>query len=441
MRFELDRRTIAIAFMVFGFATCRDLASALLVVPIACLCVFQLSRINSEEFTADDMLWFCFLLYFGVVPAQAITNGFFPLFGPTAGIQYSLGELVQAMLIVLAFALPFALTGLPGLVSINYRRGSLEASDSISPLALLFISAAIPIAFLAFVSFSGGLANVLQPRVERDTESVQFVAYIFLALGCVCTLNLVAQWRSGRWPALVIAPICIAALLMQAVLVNIFNSSRFFLIGSWLPILLIALKGRLRFTHVYILLMAGIFFVMPFLSISTRYGSGGADGSVSINAVEESVFLIRDVDIFETLTHTVGYVSHWGYWWGENLLAILLFFVPRSIWPDKPIVGGLLVGDELYQLQTATTPNLSFFIAGDAYLDFGFIGVVLVGLISGAVFHRMIRGKREEMGDYQSLILIGVIPILMRGPVGAVIGYPLCLIICNRLVFRALRLI
>jgi hypothetical protein len=113
-----------------------------------------------------------------------------------------------------------------------------------------------------------------------------------------------------------------------------------------------------------------------------------------------------------------------------------LFFVPRKIWPNKPILGGLVVGEDLYENYGAGTPNLSFFFGGDLYLDFSWAGPIIGFLLLGGLWRFTYRRALSVDGlNVIHLVTIGSIPILMRGPLGAVIGYYFCLLVASILLY------
>ena len=59
--------------------------------------------------------------------------------------------------------------------------------------------------------------------------------------------------------------------------------------------------------------------------------------NTSLWEISTSTFTSIDFDGFQQIVNTITYVHDYGYKWGMNLLSALLFFVPRSVWPDKPV--------------------------------------------------------------------------------------------------------
>lgn len=86
-----------------------------------------------------------------------------------------------------------------------------------------------------------------------------------------------------------------------------------------------------------------------------------------------------------------------GYLWGSSLVSIGIAAIPRTIWPEKPIVRvGYFVGQEIIGLnnQTGIPPG---FIA-EMYLNFGYLSILpalmLVGFLMYVMYQR-IDDRRE----------------------------------------------
>ena len=73
------------------------------------------------------------------------------------------------------------------------------------------------------------------------------------------------------------------------------------------------------------------------------------------------------------ICRSLDLVSQMGSFKGKQLLGAMLFFIPRSIWPSKPIGSGATIA--IYQRQSFK--NISCPIIGEAIINFGIIGVII----------------------------------------------------------------
>jgi hypothetical protein len=101
-------------------------------------------------------------------------------------------------------------------------------------------------------------------------------------------------------------------------------------------------------------------------------------------------FTTLNYDAFANFSSTIDYVQERGLSWGYQLLSALLFFIPRSIWTDKPVatgqeIGNYLISDYGYHYNNLSNPYIS-----EAYVNFGWVGIILFAVILAYVFVRMI---------------------------------------------------
>jgi hypothetical protein len=86
-----------------------------------------------------------------------------------------------------------------------------------------------------------------------------------------------------------------------------------------------------------------------------------------------------DYDASAQMINAVNYRAATGGTHGHQLLGPLLFWVPRSVWPDKPEATGTLLG-EFIHFQFL---NLSSPLWLEGYLDWGLGGVVAIFIVYG----------------------------------------------------------
>lgn len=100
-------------------------------------------------------------------------------------------------------------------------------------------------------------------------------------------------------------------------------------------------------------------------------------------------FRSLDYDSWSMGMAIVEYVNLRGITYGRQLLGVLLFFIPRGIWPSKPVGSGYLVAKELLMTKYFMWfSNLSCPLFGEAYINFGIVGVIIFGIILGIIAKR-----------------------------------------------------
>ena len=129
-----------------------------------------------------------------------------------------------------------------------------------------------------------------------------------------------------------------------------------------------------RFRLVAVGAIAVMVFIFP-LADAFRW-SGQADlGSGNVSDSLAS----GDFDAFAQIINTVDYVHANGITWGEQGSGALLFWVPRRLWPDKPIDTGPLVA----QFRGYEYTNLSAPLFAELFINGGWavlvIGMFLLG--------------------------------------------------------------
>jgi hypothetical protein len=86
-------------------------------------------------------------------------------------------------------------------------------------------------------------------------------------------------------------------------------------------------------------------------------------------------------DAFSNILATLEYVEINGIALGYQLLGVILFFIPRSIWASKPTTTGELIGEYLMNTTPRDYSNLSNAIVSEGYINLGVFGVVLLAII------------------------------------------------------------
>lgn len=145
---------------------------------------------------------------------------------------------------------------------------------------------------------------------------------------------------------------------------------RFWVAYIYLPILLCLFPKIKRSVYISFIMFFSIILIFPFLN-EFRYFS--KDKKINfipdINFFNEGHF-----DAYQNFMEVlrINFISY-----GEQLLGVLLFFIPRKFWLEKPVGSGYQMAVDLnYSFYNISMPYLA-----EGYVNFGYFGLLLFILI------------------------------------------------------------
>lgn len=413
------RVTFHVLILLYSILIAQTASIIPFILPVFFISLIGACRNRSESFSVTDMFWLLFQLSFVAAPARTFRESTGDVFFSNGVIvDYWMGKVMiynQDQLIVLFIII--TIVAFINLLILPSGQQKVCYKDINIRLSLLALFVVVFGAFLVDLALRGGIENVLSARHERNQEALSIFAIfsgaLFLSAFWLTAIKLngLPGYRRTIGLTILIIPVI--------VLYNPFNAARFGIIQAWLPFFIIIWPSISRVDIFLGLILVGVVVFMPILSLTTRYGIGSDITKVDISLVGFLEFL----DQHMVSLHLIDMVDRNGYQFGSSTISVLGFFIPRALWPEKPNVIGLHVGEELYEGGFVGTPNLSGPIFLDFYYDFGFLGVVFGSVLTAIVFRRIIRqGGRVNGVPLVEYIILGALPILFRGSVGAVIG-------------------
>lgn len=187
--------------------------------------------------------------------------------------------------------------------------------------------------------------------------------------------------------------------------------SRFMVAALYLPVILLIFPSLLKGNKFAVILMSSLVFIFPFLENYRTF-----DPTVEHSFLPDySFFLGGHFDSFQSFIRViqVDYVTY-----GYQLIGVILFFIPRDLWSSKPIGSGAELADKLNYDFT----NISANIFTEGYINFGFLGCILVIFIL-AYFFSMYDFKywsvklddNVKHSDVSYFIKLGFLTFLLRG--------------------------
>ena len=134
----------------------------------------------------------------------------------------------------------------------------------------------------------------------------------------------------------------------------------------------------------FIFLFTILIIAFPASSIFTHHDPSNWGDVLTSNLLFEEIsghFVNMHYDAWANFVGTVDYVEKMGYQFGGQALGSLLFYVPRSLWLEKPISSGQTLGEYLSQYYQLWFENISCPFPAEGYLQCYLPGIH-VGLTS-----------------------------------------------------------
>ena len=362
-------------------------------------------RANSAMHLASFLFSYLFM---SVIPIQQFGEGLDPVF-----------YVSNVAVLACVSALIFTTCGILSLV--NWRAASPATPDaSAEPVwefhNYLFLSvpvvvtAALSVAlfgrslFTSREGFGFALATVFSDPATAGAVSNFLLQVPFF--GAVMGLRAAMTTRHRGWTWFY------ASLALCAVAINNpLDTARFKLAG--LAFFFIEYFFRGRKLKLLIVAMVLGFSLAPLFHIF-RY-----ENSASNETAYGSKYLSTDFDAFQMACYTLIAVDQAGVSYGSNIAGAILFFVPRSLWPNKPEPTPFEIFYTAQQFRPQGTNNLSDALFTEGYFAFSWFGVIL---ISGLYWWSLTAVQRRSLRDANSLwfltrsILVGLVLIILRGP-------------------------
>lgn len=408
--------------------------------------LFLISSILSSKRAGIDYMMNFFFLFFIAIPAQAqITTGLFPW-----SAQFTYHELGQAYSLIAISHLSYVIglswgetqkcksSQAPSTIITPYNDALIHNND------LLLAKWGIGVAILA-VLFAGaaGPSNLLTPRIsdKEATEGLRvqftFICRSLCLLGFIMMLLLArfAESSTLRRKMAIVAMLFLPAFLLIHYPPAL---ARFMLFGVLIALSCVLLNYQRPIIKAasFIASVFVLFLVFPIVKII------GANGSLTdlFDAMQiRTIHIIMigvDFDAFMQIASTVQYyqLPYTDIRWANNFIGTALFFIPRSIWPSKPIHSGDIVSSELgFWYNNVSSP-----LHAEALLGFGLIGPALVFLCLGILVVKLEYGANKFGSTYTKsatflayILAMSFSTILMRGALNAVaaqimVGFYVC---------------
>ena len=314
---------------------------------------------------------------------------------------------------------------------------ALIKNKKLSAMALLALSSLSFILLLYLNSFS--ITQILfRGIIEENREIVVESSSLSLLLGMIarltpvfCFLYAATQIKSSS---------ATKTLLFTLMLLSVFPTgvARYMVAFAYIPLALLFIPTARNAVVFSTSLIFSLIFIFPFLEQFRKF-SGISDLTLIPNS---DFFYAAHFDAYENFATAV---EHDFITFGRQFLGTIFFFIPRTIWPNKPVGSGYEMAESLgYSFNNISMPFL-----GEGYINFGTAGVfifaALIGYLMARIDSRFSKNKNEiAPADYSLAVyffLIGALFFLLRGDLLSSFAYISAGLIVATLIEKTMKLI
>lgn len=392
---------------------------------------------NGRARLMEFSFWTFTYIFMGLAPLVQFRSGRYP--GTTGGLALELNE--SAMVVVLVGVLA-AIVGICVPLSPHRRQVRPEVLSEQRVLALAVGSLVTNTFYVMRIGpsvFLGSRSDLSAVKQSFSSDAITTAligatSNVPLLVSCLALLS-IRQSATGHRRRLmtVLAVLTGGAALF---IVNPISSPRY-MFGTFLLAILAgvgAYATPARVRTMTLGFLVGMIAVFPLADLFRRT----TNVVVDLEDANPLVSLTSgDFDAFAQLNNTMLYVGQSGITWGNQAFGVVLFWVPRNIWPGKPVDTGILLANfREYQFT-----NLSAPLWAEFYVNLGIVGVILGMVLLGFWMRRSDERTSILLGSGQrptlmALILPFYLIMILRGSLLQAMTFLTLLTFCTLIVRR-----
>lgn len=371
--------------------------------------------------------WFFQFSFFFIAPAVQYFENIFPWGFLTANNP---NLLVKANIIILIWQFFWIIQSL----LFNKNRNSDERlqSDSIfyvsdEKINIVFIfSILVTLYFIYLYGITGLFTRGSSIENGIDNSSLMLIILVTLRSIPVLLLTLIfIKMRTNRGIIIKLLFVLSSVILL---LTNFPSATpRYWAAAVYIGLFITFFKIKSR-NLIVVLLTLGLNIIFPLLAEARRVDNL-SDFFSKINLSFGSNITSGDYDAFSSIAHTAFYIEQFGSTLGKQLLTVLFFFVPRSLWTNKSVGSGYLVAESI----GLPFYNVSSPLPAEGLINFGIIGLIIFSVLISRLCSYL--DRLYWWGNSPSIeiiypFLIGFFFFLMRGDLLSSTAYLLGFTIC-----------
>jgi hypothetical protein len=387
---------------------------------------FSASVFSLVRSGADYMIAF-FFLFFLAIPARAqISSGYFPWNAQLSAEDISL-SLGLCSISLITYVAGLAL-GSPQRI----RHQRIEKPDDRN-WQVFYTKWAWGIAiFASTICVVLGPELLLSTRFGDDANFIgisQQLLFISRSISLVAMVMMITLARHSTSPILRRQNLIAFLIYLPIFLLNNYFQAlpRFVLFGILIGISCCFINYTRPWVKIIVSVAAILilFTVFPIIKVIGDEDANLRDFFSLIGRVDPIRYMANvDFDGFMQIASTIQYMNNENpIRYGNNFLGVFLFFIPRAIWPNKPLPSGEVVSESLgYWYHNVANP-----LPSESLIGFGILGPILIFVILGYIVARLewLAGfpgisSKNFYAFFVFAVFMAFITIILRGALNGV---------------------
>ncbi len=387
---------------------------------IGAITIFNVIR-DDKPFSLNKVFWYFNFFFLFLAPLLQYFGGYQPW-------NYYISESIyfKCNLLIILWMVIYTIINIyidsKKKLKDNYKEKVLETSKKEIPKLIVYSMIAIAI-LIALIGF-GNMFVREGNAVDIGSDLINSITSKFLRsipIFCLAIYMLLVKKQKTK------RSIFIMLILATLVLISNFPTSisRYWIGASYLGLVLILFKDKMKNRAFDIILIFTLAVVFPFFTLFKNNDLMTVLSNRMVLSIDKMFYNV-DFDAYSMFARIIIYTKDFGFEYGHQLLCTLFFFIPRAIWVTKPYPTGMVVATK----QDAFFTNLSSPLISEAYIDFGIIGVIIYAIIISYIISKLdnIYWKRKDSNnigliDITYPFMLGFMLFLQRGSMQPVVTH------------------
>lgn len=388
--------------------------------------IYNIFSRGEEPYSLGKMFYLFSLFFFGVAPLlQSFDNSKFWYFRPLHEEEYYFMNILVIFIIILYKISYDFFRKTIDQPRLEKRLNDFKVPDRITFInSLLLITLSLLAFFIVFASNNFNIVPMLVRGGElvadalRDVEADEsptkwlIVNNFVRPISIMCFLYYAISKEKNM---------IVFAILGVLALMTCFPTAvpRFAAAAMYIPVILVLFSFFRRKNIFSLVFVGGLLFLFPFLNIFRNFGDGNSEKF-------QLDFKMFTEPHFDSYQNFALLVSNDLITYGGQLLGVFLFWVPRSVWPEKPMGTGAFTAEKLNFFFSNVAAN--YFAEG--YVNFGYAGIILFLIFlayqTALVDKAYWEAERKITGDFFSVLYtvsLGFLFFILRGDMLSSVAY------------------